>query len=214
MRLTGHQLARASSSTGAGVGGQQHVQVCMLVKRVGLSLVDDRPQETLYGSLHDIRLITLATPAHTTVGRRRTGTPQTDRPAAPCWLLGLMPPPAAAADVAAVVNGWLAGLWWWWHASGEPDGVGPAARQPAGERRLPRGAEAQTTRTHRALIIIVLNQHQQQQAAAARHRRLLLLGFAAAAAPARAPRYAEVRGREEGRQAALPTAVSGDAELP
>jgi hypothetical protein len=50
-----------------GPGGGQRVQVAVTVKRLSLSLVDDRPLETLHCSLHDIAAYAIRTQHETTV---------------------------------------------------------------------------------------------------------------------------------------------------
>ena len=53
---------------GGGGGLFQTTRVGVYVRRVGISLVDDRPQETLYASLEHVNLVADLTPAHLTVG--------------------------------------------------------------------------------------------------------------------------------------------------
>jgi hypothetical protein len=54
---------------GSGGGSRlfQNTRVGVYVRRVGVSLVDDRPQETLYASLEHVNLMADLTPAHVTV---------------------------------------------------------------------------------------------------------------------------------------------------
>lgn len=46
----------------------RHTSVSVYVRRVGISFVDDRPQETLYASFEHVSLVADITPAHVTVG--------------------------------------------------------------------------------------------------------------------------------------------------
>lgn len=61
------RLRKRRSPLDAAAAAAAHMSVAVYVRRVGVSLVDDKPQETLYASLEHVSLVADLTPAHLTV---------------------------------------------------------------------------------------------------------------------------------------------------